>query len=207
MRRHILPSSLVLVLAASACSSSEEGGDVAAPADEEPAGEPADEPSAGGDSGLSGPSGVITIEGVEYPFEATGCISLFGDILADGTGTTDDGTTYLAGVSYLLNVRDDELVPPEMSDDELAAAIEAGDIDEDISILVDIGRADLLDESPDDQPSFRASRSFGNDVEGAIESWEFDDGVVSGSGRVIDQNGVALPAGSDAPMEFIATCE
>ncbi len=190
------------MLALSACSDSDDGGDVAAPGGSEPA----DEPSVGDDAGLSGPSGVITIEGVDYPFEATGCIDLFGDILADGTGTTDDGTVYFAGVSYLLNVRDDSLVPPEMSDEEIAAAIASGDIQEDISVLVDLGRAEILGETPADQPSFRAERAFGSDIEGSLESWRFVDGVLSGSGTVIDRNGVALSGGTEGSLEFVATC-
>lgn len=201
LRSLLASSSVVLVLGLAACSDSEDG-DVSTPADEESA----DEPSTAEDAGLSGASGVITIEGVEYPFEATGCIDLFGEILADGTGTTDDGTVYFAGVSYLLNVRNDDLLPPEMSDDELAAAIASGDIQEDVSVLVDLGRAEVLGEVPADQPSFRAERSFGNDIEGSLDSWQFVDGVLSGSGTVIDRNGVALPGGTEGSLEFVATC-
>ncbi len=203
LRRPLVLASSVALLALSACTDSEDGGDDAAPGDSEPA----DELPAADDAGLSGPGGVITIEGVEYPFEATGCIDLFGDLLADGTGTTEDGTVYFAGVSYLLNVRDDSLLPPEMSDEEIAEAIASGGIQEDVSVLVDLGRAEVLAETPDDQPSFRAERSFGNDIEGSLDTWQFVDGVLSGSGTVIDRNGVALRNDAEGSLEFVATCE
>ena len=202
MRSRISLVVAAVALAATGCSS-DDADQSDAPArggDEEPADEPAGEPSGGA------PAVRITIDGEDYVVEPDVCFNLLGSIESGGPGVGPNGETFYGGVSYGLNFRNVD--PAPYSDDELAELIANGDIQEDISVTVDIGREGLLpdplDEDPDDEPSFRLSRAFGNDIEGSVESYEKTGATVTGRGTVIDVNGVATTG--SLPVEFTATC-
>lgn len=147
------------------------------------------EESVGGFSTGEG-GGVVTIDGAEYVFEATGvCIAQGDDFVAEGLGETPDGGPAWVSVSISMYDFDGD-----------------GEESQSIDVFVEVGKTEMFGSGGDDQPDWSASYTaeFGNPDMEIIA--ELSDGTASGSGPIQDFNGVAATFGESVAMSFEASC-
>lgn len=136
-------------------------------------------------------SGVVTIDGADYAFEAIACFASANILSTSGPGTTPDGEAAWIDVSYSFE---------EDFDSD-------GETDLSVSVAVEVGKTDRFESAPDGLPDWSAERldsatlSFGEDLESS-----YDGSSISGSGSITDNNGVALTFGETVPMTFSASC-
>jgi hypothetical protein len=134
--------------------------------------------------------GVVTIDGADVTFEATGvCISQGEDFVAEGLGQTSDGEPAWVGISASVDDLDGD-----------------GEPDHTVDVTVEVGKIELFGSGPDDAPNYSASYIEAYASPDTVIEYELADGRISGSGRIQDFNGVAIPFGESAEMTFEASC-
>lgn len=147
----------------------------------------------------------ITIDGVPYQMSGATCFVFGDDINLDGPGTTPDGEPFWGSVSYTVNNR------AEMAEDGLfdEAFLDQmfGDKQQaiDLSVDVEIGKADRFESAADGKASYTAEVFMDNPFFGEV-TFEKSGSTVSGSGDMIDDNGVVANYGDLIPFEFTASC-
>lgn len=149
-------------------------------------------------------SGVITVEGVDYSFDANVCYSTDDGFEASGPGQTADGVPYWGSVVTGVSTRQ------AMLDSGLAEAnVDAffGDKDsiESFGLQIETGKADQFGSGDDTMPDLRIDVI---DTSQSDElSYTVDGTSMTGSGVLFDDNGVAFEPGVSVPFTFSASCE
>jgi len=192
----------LLVVAASACGGGSEGADsssadanpsdasetdpTAGPSDPDPGDAGSDQESSADAPSASG-GGTITMGDLSYSYAAETCFSSPGFVQIDGP-VTNPGEFGDAEISISANTIDD------IDDDGIA------DITADIGIK-------HTDATAPDLYSFRLSFSTQPEVinEGEID-FVIDGSSISGTGTMLDSNGLLIPFGETMPFSFEASC-
>lgn len=149
-----------------------------------------EESAAGFSTGDGG--GTVTIDGVDYGFEADICIAQGPSFVAEGLAEAPDGTPAWVSISHEADGFDFD---------------GDGEGDATLDVFVEVGRAEMFGSGGDDQPDWSASKidsaamSMGEDL-----TVDFDGNNITGGGPISDYNGVAIPFGETAPMTFEAAC-
>lgn len=153
---------------------------------------------------LGSGSGVITIAGVDYSFDAKVCYSQDTGFEASGPGQTADGVPYWASLSTGVSTRAG-MLESGLPEDNVDAFFGDRDSIESFTLEVELGKVDLFSSGDDSMPEF-AIDVF--DIADAGDlSYTVDGATMSGSGSVVDDHGVALEYNESAPVTFSASCE
>lgn len=149
-------------------------------------------------------SGTVTIEGVDYSFDAEVCYIEEDSFEASGPGQTADGQAFWVSLSRGFerrSVMENAGLPKESID------IMFGDKDEleSFSLDLELGKADLFSSGEDDMAHF--SLNLIDITEAEDLSLAIDGRTLSGSGSVYDENGVAIEFNVYTPVTFSATCD
>ncbi len=155
------------------------------------------------ESSFGSGGGVITIEGVDYSFEAKVCYSHDTGFEAAGPGQTADGVPYWASLSTGVTTRQSmsESGLPKSSVDDFF-----GDKDsiESFSLQIELGKEDQFTSGDDSLAEFRID-AF--DITSSEElSYTINGQTLSGSGSVTDDNGVVMDYYETVPVTFSASC-
>lgn len=156
------------------------------------------------DSEASGSgNGVVSIEGVDYSFEASICFAEEGYFEANGPGQTAEGVPFWASVSLGVQTRADmEAVMGEGD----AVDMMFGDKDsmELFTLGVELGKDGMFGPGDDEMANFTLDLMNAEDSEEM--DYVVDGNTFSGSGVVYDYNGIAIAFNETVPVEFSATC-
>lgn len=134
--------------------------------------------------------GVVTIDGVDWTFEAEVCIAQGGSLVVTGPGSSSDGTLGFVDVS----VETEEDIDSD------------GEVDESVTVSVEVGKTEMFGSGPDDQPDWYAAVTAFGGVETREFEYQLSDGRITGEGTIQDFNGVAIPFGESVPFSFEAGC-
>ncbi len=149
-------------------------------------------------------SGVITIEGVDYSFDAKVCYSQDTGFEASGPGQTADGVPYWATLSTAVSTRAG-MLESGLPEENVDAFFGDRDSIESFTLEVEMGAVDQFSSGDDSMPEF-AIDAF--DISASdVVSYTIDGATISGSGSVVDDNGVALEYNVSAPVTFSASCD
>jgi len=114
-------------------------------------------------------SGVITIEGVDYSFDAKVCYSQDTGFEASGPGQTADGVPYWASLSTAVSTRA-LMLESGLPEENVDAFFGDKDSIEGFTLEVELGKEDLFSSGDDSMPEF------------AIDAFD-----ISASGAYLDQ--------------------
>lgn len=149
-------------------------------------------------------SGVITIGGIDYSFEANVCYSQNSGFEAAGPGQTADGVPYWATLSTYVATRE-EMLESGLPQANIDAFFGDRDSIESFTLEVELGKESLFTSADDSMAEYRID-AF--DVTKADDlSYTIDGTAMSGSGSVTDGNGVVMDYNETVPVTFSASCE
>lgn len=157
------------------------------------------------ESAISGSgSGVITIEAVDYSFEAKVCFSQNTGFDASGPGQTADGVPYWASLSSFKSTRA-EMLETGLPEANVDAFFGDKDSIEGFELEIELGRVDQFSSGDDSMADFRLDAFDVADSD--VVTYTIDGKTMSGSGSVVDDNGVALEYNESTPVTFSVSCE
>ncbi len=154
--------------------------------------------------GLGSGGGVVTIEGVDYSFDAAICYSGASGFEAAGPGQTADGVPYWATLSTAVSTRE-EMLEAGLPEESIDAFFGDKDSIEGFGLQIELGKVDQFTDGDDSLAQYRIDVidiSSPGDL-----TYTVDGNTLSGSGSVVDDNGVALEYNEPAPATFSATCD
>lgn len=148
-------------------------------------------------------TGIINVLGVEYMFSSEICFADATSFDASGFGETAEGVPFRASVSSSIETRQgmEEAGLPQANIDAFF-----GDKDsfETLTVEVELGKADRFSSAPDGMADLSLDLFDAATAEG--ESYRIEGNRLSGSGQIRDWNGVLMPFGETAAVQFSAFC-
>lgn len=153
---------------------------------------------------LGSGSGVITIEAVDYSFEANTCHIDELNFEASGPGQTIDGVPFWATISHYISTRE-TMEASGLPAENIDAFFGDEDSLEFFELEVELGKEGQFG-SGDDSMANYAINAFGF-LNSKAPDYTIEGKTISGDGSVYDDNGVAIEYNELAPVTFSATCD
>ena len=148
-------------------------------------------------------TGIVNVLGVEYIFDTGTCFADATSFDASGPGQTADGVPFWASVSSSIETRQgmEEAGLPQANIDAFF-----GDKDslQTLSVEVELGKSDRFSSGEDGMADFSLDLFDASNSDQA--SFRIEGNRLSGSGQISDWNGVLIPFGETAAVDFTSSC-
>lgn len=148
-------------------------------------------------------AGLITIDGVDYAYDADICQYEESRLEASGFGETADGVPYLASISQVIESRQ-QMESIGLTKDQIDAFMGDKDFLNMLTVDVELGVDSRFEGGEDGLAHF--SGLFIDETDPTQAEYVLDGDTLSGTAALTDYNGVAVEFGEVAQAEFSTTC-